>query len=208
MKLGETRRLGQRVQKVDLSHTYDYYNRLDTLRRTLEPTELVVRRFERSRFVHASLYQDFLTAADIRVREDELRQVQVQNESLDAEAVEFLRIVNLLRRERPDVAETIRDNHVLVPLLAAVSTGVVLTLPEDQLDEFMARWEEPNRRVALELIGDPSGELFELPRRARGVTHEQRLDPDRLDHFLAAAELPDEVHGALRSIVDREAELA
>jgi len=205
VKIGETRRLRQRMQEIVLENTYDYYNRLSILRRKLEPTELVVRRFERSRFVHGSLYQDFLDATDLGVREDELRHVQIQNESLDAESVEFLRIVNLLREERPDVAPAVGDNHSLVPLLAAVSTGVVLTLPEDQLDAFMSRWEEPNRKVALEFIGDPSGELFELPRRARGVTHEQRLDPDRLDHFLATTKLPDEVHRPLRSLVEREA---
>ncbi len=63
----------------------------------LEPTEFVVRRFERDSFVDGSLFQDFLDAVGIDVRADELQQVLNRNESLDAEAVEFLRLLNVYR---------------------------------------------------------------------------------------------------------------
>jgi hypothetical protein len=171
----------------------------------LEPTEFVVRRFERARFVEGSLHQDFLDAAGIDARADRFDQVEPVNESLDAEAVELLRIINLLRIENEAAGDLLPNNHVLVTRLAAASTGPTLTMPAAFLDRFMSRWEESNRRVALEFLGDESGELFSTPRKTRNTTTEQYLDPARLDHFLAVLELPEQAHAPLRELVVREA---
>ncbi|HET7326700.1 MAG TPA: hypothetical protein VFJ14_05365 [Nocardioidaceae bacterium] len=205
VKVGETRRLTERVQQLDFSKTYDYYARLRTWERLVEPTEFVVRRFERDSFVDGSLYQDFLGAAGIDARADELEQVDTVNESLDAEAVEFLRIFNVYRAENQETAALAANNEALVARLAAASTGPTLTMPAPVLDKFMAQWEEPNRRVALEFLADESRELFRLPRKTANTTTEQHLDPARLDHFLTLLELPEQAHAPLRAIVEREA---
>jgi hypothetical protein len=59
--------------------------------------------------------------------------------------------------------------------------------------------------VALDFLGDASGELFHTPRKTRDTTTEQHLDPARLDHFLTLLELPERVHTPLRRLVEREA---
>jgi hypothetical protein len=204
VKTGETRRLDERAQNPDVK-TYDYYDRLRTWDLLLQPDRFVVRRFERDRFVDGSLYQDFLDAVGIDVRADELTQAETRNESLDAESVEFLRILNILRADDETAASLVKVDRALVRMMANASTGPTLTLPSPFLDDFMAQWEESNRRVAREYLGDESGQLFRAERKTRRTTTEQYLDPSRLDHFIALLELPEQMHAPLRALVEREA---
>src|SRR5262245_51236242 len=146
VKAGETRRMVERVQQLDLSRPYDYHARLCSWQQLMEPSEIVVRTFERGRFVDGSLYQDFLSAAGVDVQLEELEDVEPVNESLDAESVEFLRILNLLRLEHPSAAASLgRGNFGMTRPLARASTGPTLTLPASVLDAFMAQWHETNR---------------------------------------------------------------
>ena len=203
VKVRATRTLAARLSEVDLSSTYDYYPRLQAWLRLVEPDELVVRRFQRDSFVHGSLYDDFVEAAGLGITTYDVPGGEL-NESLDAEAVEFLRLLNLYRKEHGD--EGLPENRTLLEPLSRLSTGPTLTLPEAELDRFMAQWDASNARVARELLGDPSGELFSAPRKGSRTTTEQRLDPARLDRFLQALEvLPDRVEAPLRRIAEREA---
>lgn len=205
VKVGEVRRLAERTASMDLSWTYDYHARLSAWRRLLEPTELVVRRFEPDRFAQGSLYQDFLDAAGVDVTAAELEQPPNRNESLDADSVEFLRLLNLHRVEHEGARPGHINNRRLVVRLAEASSRPVLTLPPAVLDEFMAQWEESNRAVATDFLGDPSGELFRAPRKTSDTTSDQVLDPRRVDHFLELLELPGHLHAPLRRLAEREA---
>jgi hypothetical protein len=203
VKTGEVRRLAERVRAVGVGGTYDYHARLARWREVVAPDLLVVRRFERSAFVAGSLYQDFLDAAGIEARAEDLGVPRIRNASLDAESVELLRIVNLLRLEDPEAATGLPGNLVLERELSASGHGPTLTLPEAELDTFMARWAESNRRVAQEFFG--ADELFTAPRKTEGTTAVQRLDPDRLDHYLTLLRLPEAAQRPLRRLVEREA---
>lgn len=216
VKTGETRRLGVAGHAASGeptapwmdrqgAGTYDYCARLQTWQQVLEPSAFVVRRFERGSFTAGSIYQDFLEAAGIDARAENLDQVETANESLDAEAVELLRILNMSRREHTEVAAALPPNHPLVVRLAEACNGPTLTLPASVLDEFMARWEESNQRVAREMLGLEDGQLFATPRKTRHTTAEQYLDPQRLDHYLDLLELPEQTHAPIRALVEREA---
>jgi hypothetical protein len=204
VKVGETRRLDQRTREMDFSKTYGYHPRLRKIQQLLKPAELVVRRFERASFSDGSLYQDFLDAAGIDVRADAMDQVQPVNESLDADAVEFLRILNVFRAES-QAAELPKQNRPLVQRLAKASTGPTLTLPGPVLDDFMARWEESNRRVAREMLGEEDGVLFRTPRKTSNTTCDQVLDPAKLDDYLELLGLPEQTHAPLRRLAEQEA---
>ena len=80
--------------------TYDYYDRLRTWQQIVRPDELVVRRFERAGFVEGRSTRTSSTPWDRGSRRP-AEQVETVNESLDAEAVELLRIVNIVRGWRP-----------------------------------------------------------------------------------------------------------
>lgn len=217
VKTGETRRLTEPTSRPGSPgsneswasrqgpKTYDYFARLQKWKRMLEPDELVVRRFERESFVDGSLYQDFLEATRIDERAEDMDQVETANESLDAEAVEFLRIVNILREEHEEAAACAPANRRMVMRLAEACDGPTLTMPTPLLDEFMSRWEQSNQRVAREMLGDATGQLFAGPRKTSGTTAKQYLDPSRLDHYLTFLELPEQMHAPLRVLVEREA---
>jgi hypothetical protein len=204
VKIGYVLRLDEWAQE-DMSALYDYYARLSNWQRLLDPTQLVVRRFEPDSFADGSLFQDFLDAAGVDARAADLAPVPNRNDSLDAESVEFLRLLNIYRVENEGARVALIDNRRLVPRLAEASTGPVLTLPSAYLDEFMAQWEESNRRVAVDMLGDESGRLFRAPRKTRNTTTEQLLDPARLDYFLTLLELPEQMRAPLRDLAEREA---
>lgn len=205
VKVRATRTLSARVEERDLSPTYDFHERLRTWLRIVEPDELVIRRFEPGRFRNGSLYDDFVDAAGLGIPTDDLPP-RHRNESLDAESVELLRLLNLFRREHG--SEGLPDNRALVPVLAESGRGPTLTLPEPELDRFMAQWADSNAAVARELLGEPEGLLFSTPRKDDSTTTRQRLDPARLDHYLRLLELPEQVHAPFRALVEREARTA
>jgi hypothetical protein len=205
VKFGDVNPLADRLQHPELARTYDYRARLEAWERLLEPAALVVRRFEPDGFVGGSLFEDFFDAAGLDLRLGELDQVGPQNVSLDAEAVEFLRILNLYRVEHEGAEPGRIDNRELFTQLFELPPGPTLTLPGPLLDDFMARWEDSNRAVARRYLGDEDGELFRTPRKTRDTTDRQRLDPARLDHFLGFLELPGAMHAPLRRIAEREA---
>ncbi len=204
VKIGWVQRLSDWAQE-DMTDLYDYHVRLRRHARLLDPDDLVVRRFEPDGFVGGSLYQDFLDAAGIDARAAEWEQGEFRNQSLDAESVEFLRLLNLYRVEDESATPGLIDNRALISRLVDASSGPVLTMPAPFLDAFMAQWEETNQQVARDFLRDPSGELFSVPRKTGNTTVEQRLDPSRLDHFLALAQLPELMHAPLRALAEREA---
>jgi hypothetical protein len=204
VKIGWVVRLRDWVQE-DMSGLYDYYGRIRRHERLLAPTDFVVRRFEPESFVDGSLLQDFLDAVRIDARAEDLEQVPNLNASLDAESVEFLRLLNLHRIEHEGATAGLIDNRALVKRLTEVSTGPTLTLSDSVLDAFMEQWEESNRAVAREFLRDRSGQLFRAPRKTRNTTTQQHLDPARLVHFNTLLELPEQIHSPLRRLAEREA---
>lgn len=203
VKMGETTPLTTWM-KQDWTGTYDYHLRLVSWQE-LEPDAFVVRRFERERMVGRSLVSDFLDAAGIELDEADLTHTEPRNESLGAEAIELLRILNLDRVEHEGERPGLFGNHHHVVRLREVETGPVLTLPDSELDRFMATWTASNRRVAREFLDDATGELFGSDRKSTGTTIEQRLDPARLDHYFDLLEIPESRHARIRRIAEKQA---
>ena len=191
--------------RKDFTGVYDYAGWLASWQRRFAPVELAIRPFERQRFHQGSLVQDFLRSAGVDVDPTDLRPVEERNESLGAESVEMLRILNLYRVEHEGAQRHLISNRQHVKRLRQAPQGPQVTLPAADLDRFMARWAESNRRVARELLGDRTGELFKTPRRTGDTTTEQVLDPARLDFYLPLLEIPEEQHPAIRAIAEREA---
>ena len=206
VKIGWVARLRDWAQE-DMSSLYDYRARIAMHQRLLAPADFVIRPFERERFVNGSLFEDFLDAAQIDARIEDLGEVPNLNESLDAESVEFLRLLNIHRVEHDGATEGLIDNRELAKRLTGASEGPILTLPATVLDPFMDQWAETNRAVARESLGDETGRLFRAPRRTHNTTTEQRLDPARVDHYLVLLDLPEELRKPLSRLAEREAKV-
>jgi hypothetical protein len=192
---------------TELHPMYDYHSHLVRWRDHLGPATFVVRPFEPERFLRGSLVADFLDAAGLGVDETQLAPAERRNESLCAEAVEALRLLNLHRVENEGARAGLIINSDHVARLQRVA-GPVLTLPAAALDAFQDRWAASNLAVAREFLADPDGELFRSARRDDGTTTEQVLDPARLDHYLELLGIPEQQHAAVRRIAEREATVA
>jgi hypothetical protein len=135
--------------------------------------------------------------------------------------VEFLRLFNLYRiksagvalshvrklAERSPFQQPVKiDNRAVAARLREATTGPILTLPGEVLDELMARWGAGNRAVAQRYLDDATGELFRAPRRTANTTIEQHLDPARLEHYLSVIEAPEQIREPFRRLVEREAQ--
>jgi hypothetical protein len=203
VQVGATRRLADWASTYG-TQLHDYHRRLSAWRDALAPSTIVARRFERSAFVDGSLYADFLDAAGIDLTVDQLTTVETRNESLDAETVEFLRLLNLDRIENQQ-SRPVDNTAVVARLREEHLPGPVLTLPDSALDRERERWQQSNAATAVEFLEDADGILFREPRRTSDTTTVQLLEPARLDYFAELVELPGEVHDALRVIVEREA---
>jgi hypothetical protein len=188
----------------DMQYMYDYHRHLARWRDHLGPATFVVRTFEPERFLRGSLVADFLDAAGLDVDETQLAPVERYNESLCAEAVEVLRILNLYRVESHGAQAGLIINIDYTRRLHQVD-GPLLTLPAADLDHFQAQWEACNRAVAREFLDKPDGELFAARRREVRTTTEQVLDPARLDDYFTLLEIPEDQHAAIRAIAEREA---
>jgi hypothetical protein len=186
----------------DLSSTYDYAACLATWQKSLEPSRIAARPFERDRFPSGSLEQDFLDTVGIGARATDLRPVDVRNESLGAEAVELLRILNLHQVEHLGLEPWQISNRDHVRRLRGEPPGPQLTLPDADLDRFMEQWSASNQRVARDVLGEEH--LFREPRRRAGTTTDQVLDPARLDHYFALLDIPEQHHAAVRAVAERE----
>ena len=128
----------------------------------------------------------------------------MRNESLDAETVEFLRILNLHLVEH-EGARLGRS-----PSQAGGRPGAVLDRTDiDDARECPPRVHGHRGRSPTRLLPASSSEttapVVPAPRKTGNTTTEQHLDPARLDHFLALTELPEQMHAPLRRLVEREA---
>lgn len=200
---GEVRLLTERAE-LDLSDDYDYHARLTTWRELMRPDQLVVRTFEPARFVGGSLVSDFLDATGLDLRAEQLVQVPPRNESIDAEAVEFLRVLNLHLQDLGTPPDRTLTNDVM-NRLRPHTHGRTLTLPEPVLDDFMARWRQSNEGVARDFVGDAPQSHFAARQNTRNTTTDQLLDPARFAALLDLVELPGDWHPPLRRIAEHEA---
>ncbi len=180
---------------------YDYHRRLTMWRRRVTSDGIIVRPFEPDAFCGGSLVSDFFAAAGVAMPEHGLEPVDVQNERLGAEATEFLRLLNLFRRQNSDLDHQELASRRFLPQLAALP-GPALTLPTPALDDFMATWEESNRATAREFLG--RDELFRAPRKASGTVATQGLDPTRFDELVELLEIPGWARDGLRQVAARE----
>lgn len=199
VKVGETRTLAQWAGQ-DMRAVYDYAAELERWARVLRPASMRVRPFERGSFVDGSLFQDVLAVLGIDLPAAELTPVERRNESLDADAVELLRQLNV-RSAELDEDEPHLNMRRLVLALAARPAGPTLTLPEEMLDTFMAQWAESNRAVASTWLDRPDGELFREPRKARNTTTTQRLEPAAAGRLLEEIDVPPRLRRRARSLL-------
>lgn len=201
-------RLDERAAAAVDTPLYDYAARLRAWHDVFDPDALVVRRFERARFPGGSLLEDFVDAADLGVNLADFTPAPTRNESLDADSVEFLRLLNRLRAEHGDAVADLPRPRDVVRRLGEASDGPVLELSDEARARFLDRWADTNSEVARAYFPDGPDTLFDLSPRGREATSDQRLDPARVDELSEVVELPIAATALLREIAAAETDRA
>ena len=160
---------------------YDYWPFLSRWARIFGRDAMICRKFERTTLLDGDIVADFLSAVGIDL-DPAFEKPEDVNEALDAEMLEYLRLFNeQVPRFVDKRLNSARAN--IVPLLSKISTGPLITLPADELAQFMGMFEESNRKVASEYFGgvrsDPGDPLFEPRSDKRERTPPVKLSVER-----------------------------
>jgi len=168
-------------QERIVQNRYDLWPLLERWSAVFGRENVICRKFERASLKDGDVVTDFLDAAGIEP-DAEFQRPEDLNEALDAETLEFLRLLNKhVPRFKARKLNPLRDN--LVTLLNKASRGPLLTLGEAELAGFMAQFDESNAKVARAWFGgvrtDSDNPLF-LPRSdSRQRVQQVALTPER-----------------------------
>jgi hypothetical protein len=129
---------------------YNYDLLLKRWSAATDKSNIICRIYDRETLQQGDVVADF--AEIIGIEAAAYRRPERVNESLDVEALEFLRLFNQTVPRFKDNSPNLARSNV-VKLLQEVSSGPAPGLPEEQLAEFMRHFRESNTRVALEYFG-------------------------------------------------------
>ena len=139
----------------------DYDKALGEMSAVLGKENIIVRRYERNRFPDGMIQADFLSIIGLELTDEYLIPKDTVNQSLSGNTCEIKRILNTL----PELTED--ESIFLRRVLLNYSKISEQTYPSsmfsiEEAKGFLEQFQEGNRRVAEEYLGEPGEELFDL----------------------------------------------
>lgn len=171
----------------------DYYAHLNKIAQDVGKENLIVRRYEKGSFLGSNhtIFSDFLDAIGLEYTDDYIVEREYVNTSMENNYAEIKRILNnLLPDENQPFGRASRyfeNIAIQCSNLENVKQYESSMFSDKELEEFLAKYEEGNRNIAKEFLGE-DGELFtrktiELPKWERTNPHQY----DDLVLFMGAA---------------------
>lgn len=167
----------------------DYYTALETISAVLGKENTIVRRYERNSFPDGMIQADFLKVIGLELTDEYLIQKDTVNQSLSGNTCEIKRVLNTL----PELTEeeSLLFRHILLSyskISDASYPSSMFSVAEAK--EFLEQFEEGNRKVAEEYLGEPGEELFD--QSFKDVPKWEKDNPYMIDdviRFAAAANI-------------------
>ncbi len=133
--------------------SFDYYERLESIRAVLGKDAMIVRRFDKKYFYKDSLQAEFLHLIGLEYTDEYQQKLSQINQSLPGNTLEIMRLLNEI--ESLDEDERTFFRRALYQD-AELSSRYYKTcmFSKEETKEFLARYEEGNRRIAEEYLGD------------------------------------------------------
>ncbi|WP_428311545.1 hypothetical protein [Hydrocarboniphaga sp.] len=158
IKAGGTRHWSEMVGDAK-KRLYDYTRFLKPWAEHFGEANIVVRPFERSQFAKQDLLSDFLSVIGLDGELSGFDIPETQNQSLDAQTAEYLRLMNpQFPRYIDDVVNLSRRE--LVRAMEAISTGPKLRMAPEFAHSFLSQFSGSNAEVARRYLGREDGFLF------------------------------------------------
>ena len=139
-----------------LEKRYNFLRLIERWARIFGEGTVQPRVFEKEQFAEGDLLIDFCRALNIDTARLTLSQAP-RNTSLSANALEFLRILNVQLGAGPRDPKT---RNAVVKMLTAIDSGQRLSMAADARRAFMARFEAGNAIIAQRYLGRGDGKLF------------------------------------------------
>ena len=147
VKNGSRRPLGI-PDPEEMHFRYDYWELLSKWAREFGREHIICRRYAKGMLNDDNIVSDFLQAVGIESNAS-FHWPGNMNESLDADSLEFLRLLNTHLRGTERLQR-------IVPILQQISNGPLIDLPKRELAQLMTSVRASNSKVAAEYFG---GEL-------------------------------------------------
>ncbi len=141
------------LQNIPPAEQLDYDTKLKSITDVLGKENVTVRVFEREKFKEGSLYADFLQCVGLTFTDDFEVEIDVRNSSLMGNSHEIKRVLNSI----PQMGEMEMNNFFRKILYECSDISRELypcsMFSREETEEFLAKYEEGNRRVLLEYFG-------------------------------------------------------
>ncbi|MEY8516631.1 hypothetical protein AALC25_06810 [Lachnospiraceae bacterium 29-84] len=143
----------------------DYYKMLDRIAAFAGKENITVRLFDRKKFVGQTIQADFLDAIGLTLSEEYQMPEDFSNTSLTKNYIEIKRILNELPGLDKKSNAWFRK-HATDCSLDSGNDKKYHIFSKDEMEAFLAEYEEGNRKIAQEYLG--SDTLFDNTYRAEG----------------------------------------
>jgi len=138
----------------------DYYGLCERWSRSFGKENLLVKPFQRSRFVGGSVFSDFLSIFDLPLTDAYALPEGMTNPSLSRDEVEFKRWINFLPLSFSDLRK-VRDRLSMYSVERKKEPAAQEPwLCAEERSAIMKKYEAGNARVAAEFLGREDGRLF------------------------------------------------
>ncbi len=177
-------RWSEMLARADEWMELDYHAHLERIAACFGRDAIDVRVYDRARFAGGDVVMDFLGAIGLIPGDDFVHPSGEQNPSLGGSALEVCRILNGMPGISPFERSRLERRVAACGALAGgAADGAPLSL--DELRAFLRKYEESNRLVARDYLGDVDGALFAPPHDSPGREEGARDGCEAVVRFFA-----------------------
>lgn len=139
----------------------DYYHKLSRMAAIIGKENITVRRFESGKFEGGNIYSDFLATLGLTLTEEYHVSQEVRNTGLYGNTHEIKRLLNAF----PEM----KQNQTQLFIVEMLQKGSALSkekypaemYSKKEIEAFLEPYQEGNRKIAEEYLGEPGAELFD-----------------------------------------------
>ncbi len=132
-----------------------------------EADKFIVRPYEKQQFYGGNIFSDFLNCIGLKLYDDFIFPEKIVNPSLNWDALEFRRILNILEVDRNDIKNKYYINGILAKYTVDMNMGEPfqdsnIFSPKERI-EIINAYKEKNEQVARIFLNRKDGQLFYDP---------------------------------------------
>lgn len=148
------------ISRVDRT-MLNYYDKLERMAALIGKENIIVRRFDREKFIGGNIYSDFLDAVGISITNEYVITKEVRNTSLYGNTHEIKRVLNSIPQIKDRAAQTF-----LVNILQEFSSLSKEKYPsemfsKEEANALLEDYASGNKKIAEEYLHEPNAELFD-----------------------------------------------